>query len=144
MQFILTNTFQGPKTKCTCGESHQAQRIVGGTETEVNEYPWQVGLVRPGSRRPFCGGSIISNRHILTAAHCTIGQATSRIRVLMGEHDTTDSVADIKTISAITNHPDYNDNTYVNDVAILTLTSPITFSSIVAPVCLPAGITYLA
>ena len=62
----------------------------------------------------------------------------------MGEHDTTDSVADIRTISAITNHPDYNDNTYVNDVAILTLTSPITFSSIVAPVCLPAGITYLA
>jgi len=128
----------GPKPTCTCGESHQAQRVVGGTETEVNEYPWQVGLVRPGRRRPFCGGSIISNRHILTAAHCTQSSPSS-IRVLLGEHDTTDSVADIRTISAITNHPSYNPSIVVNDISILTLSSPITFSSIMSPVCLPSG-----
>jgi len=135
---------EGPKQKCTCGESHQAQRIVGGVQTEVNEYPWQVGLVPSNGKQPFCGGSIISNQHILTAAHCTFDQsgqrlAPSQVRVLLGEHDTTDSVADIRTISAITRHPNYDASTVNNDLSIFTLTSPITFSSIMAPVCLPAG-----
>ena len=117
---------------------NRATRIVGGQEAEVNEYPWQVGLVSATGRVPGCGGSIISNRHILTAAHCTAGRTTSSLRVLLGEHDTTDSVADIRTISAITDHPDYNrGNNYAYDFSILTLSSPITFSRTMAPVCLP-------
>ena len=35
-----------------------------------NEYPWQVALVRAGSKQPFCGGTILSTQTILTAAHC--------------------------------------------------------------------------
>ena len=44
---------------------------MGGEETEANEYPWQVGLVSPGEKTPYCGGSIITSQHVLTAAHCT-------------------------------------------------------------------------
>ena len=108
----------------------------------VNSYPWQVSLVDPAwqhPKKPFCGGSIISDRHILTAAHCTARSSISTLRVLLGEHDTTDSVADIRTISAITDHPNYDSNKTVNDISILTLNSPITFSSIMSPVCLPEG-----
>lgn len=144
------NLVLGPKPKCTCGKSHPAQRIVGGVETEVNKYPWQVGLVQywfglvpSNGGRPICGGSIISNRHILTAAHCTIDKSPLAIRVLLGEHDTTDSVADIRTISAITNHPNYDASTQNNDISILTLTFPITFSPIMSPICLPAGSFYI-
>ena len=122
---------------------NRATRIVGGQETEVNEYPWQVGLVFPSSKVPFCGGSIISDRHIMTAAHCTAGKSISSIRVLLGEHDTTDSVADIRTISAITDHPSYQANTLAYDFSILTLSSPITFNRVMAPVCLPADVTSL-
>ena len=117
----------------------RATRIVGGQETEVNEYPWQVGLVSASGRVPWCGGSIISSRHVLTAAHCTAGGSTSSIRVLLGEHDTTDSTADIRTISAITDHPSYNaSNSWAYDFSILTLSTPITFNRVMAPVCLPA------
>ena len=45
-------------------------RIVGGSETEPNEFPWVVGLTDRRLRQPFCGGALISNKHVLTAAHC--------------------------------------------------------------------------
>ena len=122
------------------------QYVVGGQYTGVNEYPWMVKLqLSKWGRTPSqCGGSIISNRHILTAAHCTAGKTVSNIKVILGEHDTTDSVGAIRTISAITEHPNYalnNDNGQIvnaYDVSILTLSSPITFSRTISPVCLPS------
>ena len=126
---------------CICGTHYNGpSRIIGGQETDVNEYPWQVGLLFStfSDKTPGCGGSIISNRHILTAAHCTAGQTTSTLRVLLGEHDTSDSVQDIRTISAITDHPGYDSSILAYDASILTLTSPIIFSRTMSPVCLPA------
>ena len=85
-----------------------------------------------------CGGSIISAQHILTAATCTQGNLTSYLQVSVGEHDTTDAAADIRTVSRITNHPQYNPDNLLNDISILTLSSPLTFSRAMSPVCLPA------
>ena len=69
-------------------------KIVGGVATEANEYPWQVGLISSqSSSRPFCGGSLISDREILTAAHCTqspVGWVT------LAEHDITKADGEIK------------------------------------------------
>ena len=132
---------------CDCGVANRASRIIGGIETEVHEYPWQVGLVFTFipvfNETPVCGGSIISKQHILTAAHCTdiLGYPlnTTQIQVSVGEHDTSDSAFDLKTISKITRHPGYSPLNAVNDIAILTLSSPLTFSKSMAPICLPEG-----
>merc|ERR1712181_198847 len=65
---------------CTCGIAQRATKIVGGQETEVNEWPWQVGMVWSGSSSVFCGATVISDEWILTAAHCTDGTGASEIQ----------------------------------------------------------------
>merc|ERR1712212_1437913 len=61
--------FNGDETKkCNCGLASRKKRIVGGKETEVSEYPWQIGMVHTGKSSVWCGGSVISDQWILTAA----------------------------------------------------------------------------
>merc|ERR1712013_695171 len=55
---------------CQCGLAKPKKRIVNGTEADINEYPWQVGIVEKGQTTVFCGGSLISDQWVLTAAHC--------------------------------------------------------------------------
>jgi len=128
---------------CQCGVKGGAAngRIVGGQETEEHEYPWQVGLVSRNGRSPWCGGTLISSTHVLTAAHCTDGSAASSIRVILGEHNIADSDFNRVDVAEIINHPDYNSGTIDNDYAILRLANPVTFSNEVSPACLPADLS---
>eukprot|EP00091_Calanus_sinicus_P006943 TRINITY_DN17774_c0_g1_i1.p1 TRINITY_DN17774_c0_g1~~TRINITY_DN17774_c0_g1_i1.p1 ORF type:complete len:140 (+),score=19.74 TRINITY_DN17774_c0_g1_i1:255-674(+) len=70
---------------CKCGLARRNSRIVGGEETEVNEYPWQVLIF--SDKGYYCGGSLISNLWILTAAHCIIDEEIPTYRAVLGEHD---------------------------------------------------------
>ena len=105
----------------------------------MNKYPWMVALVHPGEMTPWCGGSIVSSQHVLTAAHCTHGHTASTIQVLVGEHDTSDTEADRHSVSSIAPHPRYNHSTADFDFSVLTLGAPLNLSSAAAPVCLPAS-----
>jgi len=139
-----TTTTQAPpttpsgNTTCNCGIPNRSMRIVGGQETEVNEYPWQVGLVSRNGRTPWCGGTLISDRHILTAAHCTAGETTDSLKVLLGEHRVDDNSYTIMPISKIIDDPKYNRRTLKYDFSILELIEPVTFSAAIAPACMPS------
>merc|ERR1719510_1764001 len=126
-------------SSCSCGLANTADRIVGGEETEAHEYPWQVALVTKKGSHPWCGGTLISPQHVLTAAHCTAGESSKSIPVLLGEHSINDNSFTRVKISAITDHPDYNRGTLDNDFSILTLAEPVSFSPSVSPACLPAS-----
>merc|ERR1719330_1121874 len=127
---------------CQCGNKGGAAngRIVGGQATEEHEYPWQVGLVTANGRSPFCGGTLISSTHVLTAAHCTQRSASST-KVLLGEHNINDNDYNRVDVAEIINHPDYDDGTTDNDYAILRLANPVTFTNEVSPACLPADLS---
>ncbi|CAL4132745.1 unnamed protein product, partial [Meganyctiphanes norvegica] len=129
----------GPTT-CNCGIPNKSRRIVNGVTTEVHEFPWQVAIVSKYSNRPYCGGSIISQSWILTAAHCAEVTNLSD-KIVVGEHNwalTSDTAAmERLTIHRIHVHPEYNPMKLNNDIALIELSSPLTFSREVSAVCAP-------
>ncbi|XP_066964322.1 trypsin-1-like [Macrobrachium rosenbergii] len=129
------------ETKASCGTINRATRIVGGVETEVNEYPWQVALVSTGSKTVFCGGSIHSEGYVITAAHCVDGAQNSnpQIEVLLGAHDVSADLPEPQRISvkSFVMHPQYERSNMNNDIAILSLASPAILNNRVKPICLP-------
>jgi len=132
----------GVSSDCFCGLAQRSTRIVGGTITEINEYPWQVGLVSKNSDRVWCGGSLINDQWVLTAAHCTAGESTRSMQILLGEHDyESDTEADSvrSNIAQIVDHPNYNSRTLNNDYSLVKLAQPIIFADHphIRPICLP-------
>ncbi|XP_069476464.1 chymotrypsinogen 2-like [Ambystoma mexicanum] len=112
-------------------------RIVNGEEAIPGSWPWQVSL-QQSSGFHFCGGSLISEQWVVTAAHCSV---TKYHRVVLGEHDRGSSAEAIKSIAVgqVFTHPQWNSQTINNDIALIKLATPVTFSATIQPVCL-AGV----
>jgi len=144
---VPPTTTTAPPESCQCGVKggDSNTRIVGGQETKEHEYPWQVGIVSRNGRRPWCGGTLISSTHVLTAAHCFENKgvfiAASSIRVLLGEHNVADNEFTRVDVAEIINHPNYDSRTTDNDYAILRLENRVTFNNKVSPACLPADLS---
>uniref|UniRef100_A0A8C5A830 Transmembrane serine protease 2 n=1 Tax=Gadus morhua TaxID=8049 RepID=A0A8C5A830_GADMO len=121
-----------------CGDSETgpSARIVGGTPAVQRAWPWQVSLQYYGQH--FCGGTIIGQYWILTAAHCFPSEPsdTSILRVYYGgvQLSWMSSSASVRRIIV---HEDYNIEPQANDVALLRLRRPLTFTQDVKPACLP-------
>lgn len=101
-------------------------RIVNGQAVSAGEYPWTVALVSNGGSSPFCGGTLIANNVVLTAAHCTIGGTPAGIDVVAGDHDLSDIPdANRFNVTKISVHPDADadDEDFVPryDFSLLTL-----------------------
>ncbi|XP_037959904.1 trypsin-1 [Teleopsis dalmanni] len=125
--------------KCFCGTPN-VNRIVGGTQVRQNKYPWTAQLVK-GRYYPrlFCGGSLINDRYVLTAAHCVQNNRDQiTIRLLQLDRSSRDPGITRKVIQTII-HPSYDQTRIVNDIALLKLDSPIPLTSTVRPVCLPTA-----
>jgi len=142
--YDASNGICSPDNDCKCGLAKRSTRIVGGEVTEVNEYPWQVGIVTARSSFVWCGGSLVSNRWILSAAHCFEGVSASGIQALLGEHDyrdTTETTTVRMGISKIENHPDYDFPNY--DFSLLKMEETISFFDYlhIRPICLPVDAT---
>ncbi|MCT4655151.1 MAG: serine protease [Cohaesibacter sp.] len=112
---------------CETTDGKVQSRIVGGQSANINDWPWQV-LVRAskGSRAAYCGGSIISPKWILTAAHCVIDKSgkpmTSlgfKYRIVHGKNKPLKTKG--MAVKKIIAHPNYNPRNFSNDIALIRL-----------------------
>jgi len=134
------------ESECICGEarpeSHQHARIFGGSQTDDKEYPW---MARVGDD---CGGALISDQWVVTAAHCVTHQTwfdefeVVNKRVELGQHDLS-SIAMIKKVEKVIVHDQYGEGFpfIFNDIALLKLEDPVDFNKFpnIRPICLPSN-----
>ncbi|XP_037710890.1 trypsin alpha-like [Drosophila subpulchrella] len=109
------------------------ERIVGGHHIPIEYVPWQVSLL--GYANHFCGGSIYSDRVILTAAHCLV-VPIGNLSVRAGSSHWSKGGQVVKVLKAIS-HPKYKKYPHLTyDVAVLILESPLKFSAYVQKIAL--------
>lgn len=129
--------------------SAQAQQnIIGGQNTTIADNPWQISMRATNNHHiigirneHICGGAILTSEWIITAAHCVTNFTTNEI---MGVNEITISAGitlrndaisgQYKNVAQIIRHPNYNPVTYENDVALIKLTTPLNFTTTVAPI----------
>ncbi|XP_056606589.1 tryptase-like [Triplophysa dalaica] len=121
-----------------CGRAPLNTRIVGGVDATGGSWPWQVSLHSSTYGGHFCGGSLINTEWVLTAAHCLSAVTTSSMRVYLGRK--TQQGVNIhevsRTVKSRIIHSAYDSSTVNNDIALLRLSSPVTFTDYIRPVCL--------
>lgn len=108
-------------------ESVIETKIVGGTQASVGEYPWAVLL--SGTSSPsgfFCGGSLIAEKWVLTAAHCVVDESAGNLYAFAGEYNKLTYDITANPIDKIIVHPNYDAVSSDNDLALLRLTYPET------------------
>ena len=151
-------------TGCTCGLENKDKmdpKIVGGSDVGENQYPWfaQIMVYAEIQGREElvlgCGGSLITERVVATAAHClkpnfplSWGVEKIIFRVALGVHNITwhdpdfdrQNLVDIKELIA---HEDWNEDwsktkpPAIFDFALIILKNPVKFSKTISILCLP-------
>ncbi|XP_060550808.1 ovochymase-1 [Pantherophis guttatus] len=116
-------------------------RIIGGRMSVPGGQPWQVSIKR--GRSHFCGGSLIGDDVVVTAAHCVVDfdlKVVKNLIVTVGEFDlgSGDEEEQSVPVSEIVVHPDFNRFGYMDsDIALLYLKHQVQYGYEVQPICLP-------
>ncbi|XP_062997025.1 chymotrypsinogen A-like [Elgaria multicarinata webbii] len=113
-------------------------RIVNGENAVPGSWPWQVSL-QEKSGWHFCGGSLVNENWVVTAAHC--GVTTSNV-VVLGENDRSSDVEKIQKLGVekVFTHPKWNPQTINNDITLIKLATPAELTPAVSPVCMTEAV----
>uniref|UniRef100_A0A670ZAN1 Peptidase S1 domain-containing protein n=1 Tax=Pseudonaja textilis TaxID=8673 RepID=A0A670ZAN1_PSETE len=122
-----------------CKKSLISTRIVGGQPASEGSWPWQAGFSLLNVT--FCGGTLINENWVLTAAHCFIWipEDIKGIFVGLGDHQLTNPSNNSEkfAIRQIIPHPNYTGNDNMFDIALVELNSTVKFTKYILPMCLP-------
>uniref|UniRef100_A0A6M2DUH7 Putative trypsin-like serine protease n=1 Tax=Xenopsylla cheopis TaxID=163159 RepID=A0A6M2DUH7_XENCH len=113
---------------CVCAYQDHSSRIVNGQEAQVGQFPIQVflDLTLKTNDKSRCGGSLLSDRWVLTAAHCF--DNLKDIQVFVGAHDISKSDElnrQTRKVAKYLQHEKYDQSTLEYDIGLLKLATPI-------------------
>ncbi|XP_055642828.1 serine protease snake-like [Toxorhynchites rutilus septentrionalis] len=118
--------------------------IVGGEEARKGEFPHQALLGYPSEDDPReitfkCGGTLISERYVLSAAHCSIGGKPTVVR--LGENNLLDNEDDQVDfdVDEFIRHPEYTPRRAYHDIALVKMAQDVFFTKLIRPACLWTG-----
>merc|ERR1711979_1206 len=123
------------KTKFDVGRSDW--RIVGGRQAKKGEFPWQVQVQRYNGH--WCGGTLLDDQWVLSAAHC-FGGSSSQYKFVLGQHDkqSNEGTEQVFSASKIIIHEGYGGGNMRYDVALIKLNGKAKFNEYVRTACMPS------
>uniref|UniRef100_A0AAX7VLI1 Suppression of tumorigenicity 14b n=1 Tax=Astatotilapia calliptera TaxID=8154 RepID=A0AAX7VLI1_ASTCA len=138
------------EANCDCGTSlYSSTRIVGGRGANVGEWPWQVSLHFKGLGH-MCGASVLSDRWLLTAAHCVQDTTVYKLsqahkwEAFLGlqVQNQTNEWTVKRGVKQIITHRYYNRYTEDSDIALMELDTRVSLTQHIRPICLPSSTYY--
>merc|ERR1719244_689357 len=143
---MANNTDDSGLGGCKCGKKKD-ERIVGGAEADINEWPWMVSMLFSDGARHKCGGTVVASEWIVTAAHCLyedqeliVETKFEDVSIVLGEHDNFLEGEEILPrkvvkISKYIKHPEYDKLTSNADIALLKLAEKVDLNTY-TPACM--------
>ncbi|CAB3232121.1 unnamed protein product [Arctia plantaginis] len=107
----------------------------------IGDFPWPVAIYTILKSTYICGGTLISNKHVITTAH-SLPTSVNKIMVKLGLYNAkkiSDTIAVTRTVISTSVHPEYNALYSENDIAILKLNETVEFKAYIRAACLWNG-----
>ncbi|XP_053147740.1 transmembrane protease serine 12-like isoform X2 [Hemicordylus capensis] len=144
---VLAPLIPGPEDECgtrpLMDEKVTETRIVGGHDAQLGAWPWQISLQAFDFSMGYhhiCGGSLINNNTVLTAAHCVMERLDPyfwRVVIAVKNLYRHKPPTVVSRIRSIIMHSNFNRSSLENDIALLRLMSYIPYNDYIQPACLP-------
>lgn len=134
---VFVGTSLSFRLDASVDKNFENNRIIGGSTAGPGQFPYMASLRRYDTViwRHLCGGSILSNRWILSAASCTFGiySKPSNLVVVVGAHHIQNG-GRIYYLERIVNHPQHNNSIFKNDISLLRTNETIQFNDVIRPI----------
>ncbi|XP_055609800.1 transmembrane protease serine 9-like [Uranotaenia lowii] len=130
---------------CGLKKVNKRNLIINGVQSYEGEWPWHVGIfvINGRSKRYACGGTLISDQFVMTAAHCLLDGSPELHKgilvVQLGQNNLHESSVHMREVQVrnVTTHAQFDPISKTNDIALLELTSTVQFDDYMQPACLP-------